>query len=226
MRKGWRGEGSKDRSVETRACAATPILRSFTASILFLSLAFLTGCPRAGVIADYEKRVIQLQDSLKECETRRMSEKERYSQLVKRIQAGESVKFDPSRLFLPVEIQIDPLTGGSDWDGKPGDDGVTVYLRPIDRDGDVVKAAGDLRIEILDLENPPDRQLVGRYGVSVDELGKLWYGKLMTQHYTLECPWTRGRPQHDTLTVKVNFVEYVTQRTLTAQAVCKVKLPG
>lgn len=183
------------------------------------------GCENPGVIADYEKRVITLQEQLRECETRRMSERERYSQTVRRVQGTkEDLQFDPAKLFTPVEIEIDPLTGGSDFDGKAGDDGITVYLRPRDRDGDVVKAAGDVRIEVLDLENPPEQQLIGRYGVSVDDLGKLWYGQLMTQHYTFECPWTKARPRHSQLTVRVTFVDYITQRSITAQAVCKVKI--
>ena len=199
----------------------------FATVALFLLAPSGAACTKSGVIADYEKRVIELQDQLRECETRRLSDKERFNQLVRRVQGGSTEpQFDPDRLFTPVEIQIDPLTGGSNWDGKPGDDGVTVYLKPVDRDGDAVKAAGDVRIEILDLDNPPDQQLVGRYGVEADQLGKLWYGKLMTQHYTFECPWTKSKPRHGQLTVRVKFIDYATKKTLTAQGLCAVKLAG
>lgn len=200
-------------------------LSRLLAPLLFLLPIAPLACTKSGVIADYEKRVIQLQDQLRECETRRLSDKERFNQLVRRVQGGASEpQFDPAKLFTPVDIQIDPLTGGSNWDGKPGDDGVTVYVKPVDRDGDAIKAAGDVRIEILDLGNPPDQQLVGRYGVEADQLGKLWYGKLMTQHYTFECPWTKTRPRHEQLTVRVTFIDYATKNTLTAQALCSVKL--
>ena len=59
----------------------------------------------------------------------------------------------PADLFAPVKLEIVNLTGGADYDGKPGDDGVTVYLRTRDADGDVVKASGRITIQLLDNSN-------------------------------------------------------------------------
>ncbi|UCC28868.1 MAG: hypothetical protein JSU86_11775, partial [Phycisphaerales bacterium] len=56
----------------------------------------------------------------------------------------------PADLFAPATIEIASLSGGADYDGQPGDDGVTVYLRPRDADGDVVKVPGRITIQLLD----------------------------------------------------------------------------
>ncbi len=129
---------------------------------------------------------------------------------------------DLKKIFFPEKIEIASLSGGDNYDGEPGDDGITVYLRPVDRDGDPVKVAGDIRIELYDLANPPDENLIGEYFIGVDQVSKLWYGKLGTYHYTVRCPWQGNPPQHDEITVRATFVDFLTQRAITAQTVCKV----
>lgn len=134
--------------------------------------------------------------------------------------------FDPKRLeklCYPTDLRLARLTGGYDADGQPGDEGVMVYLQPLDRVGDVVKAAGEIRIQLFDLASPEGEQLIGEYLFDVDETAKLWYGKLMTQHYTLKCPWKGRRPSHADITVRATFVDYFTTNVLSAQAVCTVE---
>ncbi|MCG3125751.1 MAG: hypothetical protein CHACPFDD_00577 [Phycisphaerae bacterium] len=135
--------------------------------------------------------------------------------------------FDPKRLeklCYPTDLRLARLTGGYDADGQPGDEGVMVYLQPLDRVGDVVKAAGEIRIQLFDLAAPEGEQLVGEYLFDVDETAKLWYGKLMTQHFTLKCPWKTRRPAHGDLTVRATFVDYFTTNVLSTQGVCAVAL--
>jgi hypothetical protein len=55
-------------------------------------------------------------------------------------------------LYTVAKIELKPLTGGDDFDGKPGDDGVKVYLVPFDETGDKIKAAGWITIDIFDLQ--------------------------------------------------------------------------
>ena len=130
--------------------------------------------------------------------------------------------FDPKRpidLFAPVTIEIADLTGGADYDGRPGDDGVTVHLRPIDADGHVVKSPGRIEVQLLDnsdLENP---RVLGTYTVDDPrQLSKLWHGRWLTNHYTLRCPISpdiKSAPSRR-VTVSVRFVDYLTGRTISA----------
>jgi hypothetical protein len=130
---------------------------------------------------------------------------------------------DLQKIYYPEKLAIDSLTGGENYDGQPGDDGVTVYLKPIDRDGDVIKVAGDIRVELFDLSKPSDN-LIAKLHVPVEQVSKNWYGKLMTYHYTVRVPWQKGPPGNPEITVRATFVDYLTQRVLTAQTVVKVKL--
>jgi hypothetical protein len=127
--------------------------------------------------------------------------------------------------YFPVELRIEKLSGGEDYDDKPGDDGVTVYLRMLDRDGDSVKRAGDIRIELYDLANPEGRNRIGEYNISRAQSRELWFGKLMTYHYTIKCPWQDGPPAHAEITIRATFEDYVTKRRLTAQETRTVDLP-
>lgn len=133
------------------------------------------------------------------------------------------------KLYYPTRIVLDELTGGADYDGKPGDDGVTVYLRPIDQDGHVIKAAGDIHIQLLDLAMPDGQKTIGEYTLDVDHARQHWYGRFLTQHYTIKCEWRPGKgpPTHSEITVRAEFTEYLTGKKLTAMSAVHVTLlPG
>ncbi len=125
----------------------------------------------------------------------------------------------PAALFAPVKIEIASLSGGANYDGKPGDDGVTVYLRPRDANGDVVKVPGRITIQLLDNANLAAPHLLGlRVFDDPDQLGKLWHGRFATNHFTLKCPFSPGTnlPATRRVTVNAEFVDYLTGATLTA----------
>lgn len=130
---------------------------------------------------------------------------------------------DLERIFYPQSIVIDSLSGGEDYDGNPGDDGVTIYLRPIDRDGDTIKVAGDVTIQLFDLAAPGGPAAVGSCSFTAGEIGKHWHGKFLTNHYTLKCPWAGPPPANPELTLRVTFSDFLTQRVLTAQSIVKFK---
>ena len=125
----------------------------------------------------------------------------------------------PADRFAPVRVEIASLTGGRDYDDKPGDDGVTVYLRPRDADGDVVKAPGRITIQLLDNADLHAPRVLHVYTFHDPlELRSLWHGRFATNHYTLKCPFPSGLklPPSRRVTVSVEFVDYLTGATLTA----------
>ena len=129
-------------------------------------------------------------------------------------------------LFHVERIELGRYTGGVDRDGRPGDDSIRIFLRPIDQDGSVLKAAGEATVELYDLAAAPGEKLVGKRSWSVGELRKQWASGFISYHYSLECPWAAGPPAHDEITVRVTFVDYLTGKTFTAQKLCKIELPG
>ncbi|MBU0719447.1 MAG: hypothetical protein KJ749_14465 [Planctomycetes bacterium] len=123
----------------------------------------------------------------------------------------------PADLFAPVKIEIISRSGGADYDNRPGDDGVTVYLQPIDADGDAVKVPGQITVQLLDNTNLEAPRVVKVYRFSdPSDLRRLWFGKLGTNHYSLKCPFPPGAHIPRQITVNVEFVDYLTGRTLTA----------
>jgi len=147
-------------------------------------------------------------------------------ELTRRLEQARGIKDeDLKKIFRPEKLVIDGLSGGYDADGQPGDDGIVVYLRPVDAEGDALKIAGDIRIQLYDLAAPPAQNLLGEYFVPVEQSRELWHGKLMTNHYTVRCPWLRGPPKNPEVTIRATFVDYLTQRVISAQRTCTVNVP-
>jgi hypothetical protein len=131
------------------------------------------------------------------------------------------------KLYYVTDLELGRRSGGIDRDGQAGDDAVIVYLQPVDREGAVIKAAGDVTIQLYDLANPPAENLIGEYHWSVDELGQTWAGGFLgSSQFSLLCPWPDGPPAHGQITIRATFTDYLTGRTFTAQKTVTVHLPG
>lgn len=128
-------------------------------------------------------------------------------------------------LYYAESIEIEQLSGGYDDDKQPGDDGVIVYLRPLDRVGDPIKAAGDIRIELFDLAAPEGEQKIGECIIPVTEAQNMWYGRFMTYHYTIRCPWEGRPPANPDVTVRASFIDYLTGKELNATREVRVLPP-
>lgn len=129
-------------------------------------------------------------------------------------------------LPLPVKIQLASQSGGYDHDDQPGDDGIVLYIQPVDEDGHVVKAAGKMTVELYDLAAGPDGQKINTCRFDTAELRASWYGRLMTQHFTLRCPWPEGyTPEHREITARASFTELLSGRTMTLQETFEISMP-
>nr|MBC8373138.1 hypothetical protein [Planctomycetota bacterium] len=80
------------------------------------------------------------------------------------------------KLYYAKAIKLGQYTGGADLDAQGGDDGIKVFLRPIDANGDTIKAAGSVTVQLYDLGEPADKTLIGQYKWSVDEVAKAFSG--------------------------------------------------
>ena len=129
--------------------------------------------------------------------------------------------------FRAMTLGLHRVTGGLDLDGKPGDDGLRVVLQPKDGQGDVVKRAGALEIELFDLAIDAGERRLGKWEFTVDQAAKEWVsGLLGVSGYSLQLPWPEGKvPEHDHLTIAVRMTT-LDGRPLTAQKDITVQLPG
>ncbi|RIK64192.1 MAG: hypothetical protein DCC65_14890 [Planctomycetota bacterium] len=121
-------------------------------------------------------------------------------------------------------VEIERLSGGYDDDRDGIDDGVVAYLRLFDSEGDVIKASGSAVLEAYDLAAPEGRQLVAKLEADVAMMRSVWFGKLMTSHYTLKAPWLPDRrPRNSRITLVVRFTDLLSGNVFEAQHVADVK---
>jgi len=124
-------------------------------------------------------------------------------------------------------ISLGRFTGGIDLDGVPGDDAVRVYLQPVDQQGSIIKAAGEVKVQLFDLAAGPEDNRIAELSLSDDQVSQRWFSGLGTNHFSFDCPWREGTsPAHSEITVRVEFTEYLTGKMFTVQQVCKVALAG
>ncbi len=139
--------------------------------------------------------------------------------------------FDPDRpvgVFSPVKLEIASLSGGADYDGRPGDDGITVYIRPRDADGDIVKVPGWIKVQLVDNTNLGSPRVLGVFSFDdLDKVRKTWHGKFGTQHFTLKCPFPSGMelPRSRRVLVSAEFTDLLTGKTLTASKEVEFSFP-
>ena len=129
-------------------------------------------------------------------------------------------------LFCIAGIELGRYTGGLDTDGKDGEEAVKVYLDPVDSAGSVLKAAGDVKIQLFDLAMLPGENLLGEYQWTADQIGSHWSDAIFGgSHFSFICPW-KQLPKHDQITIRVEFTDYLTGKTFTAQKVVRVRIPS
>jgi hypothetical protein len=128
-------------------------------------------------------------------------------------------------LFTTHGLLIGRLTHGADLDPKsPGDEGVRLYVVPLDDGGDLLKAAGSFVVRLIDPAAAPDELLVGEWEFSPAQANATWVSHLTTYCYVLPCPWPKA-PKNKDLIVRVTFIDSLTGRSYSAEQNVTVSLP-
>jgi outer membrane murein-binding lipoprotein Lpp len=123
--------------------------------------------------------------------------------------------------FDVEHISLGMLTGSADWDGQPGDDGVIVYLYPLDRSGDTVKRAGDFTFELFDLRHS-ERPLVMTWHVAAAQAAGLW--ETFPGCYRFKLAWQGSVPPPPEPVLKATLVT-LSGREFSETKQLRVKLP-
>lgn len=123
---------------------------------------------------------------------------------------------EPAREFEVAEITLGMLTGAANWDGEPGDDGVLVYLYPLDDSGDILKRAGDFTFELFDLRRRSSH-VVASWHIAALETADLWLN--FPGCFRFKLAWPESPPTSAELVLKATFVtlsgrEFVATKTL------------
>ena len=198
-------------------------------ALLFCScvlMAFLVGCETP----DSQKKTLPEQiETLKQDKsrlTRQIEEaKSNNKDLQKQINTLHSLagEIELEKLYDVQRLKITKHSNLHDKDkDKAGKkETLIIYIQPIDQDGDIVKVAGSVDVQLLDL-NEEQPQLLGQWHVGPVELRKLWFNALMMTNYRLTFDVSdKVQTFEEPLTVNVTFTDYLTGKVLKEQKVIK-----
>ncbi len=123
-----------------------------------------------------------------------------------------------------TSLRVARLSNFFDKDGDGKQEKLIVYLQPVDAEGDIVKAAGTVSVQLWNLSHPNGEALLGEWKVGPDQLRKLWFDSFTTGYrLTFDRPAAVG-VFFEPLTLKVTFMDYLTGQSFRAQQVIKPNL--
>lgn len=115
------------------------------------------------------------------------------------------------------------LTGGYNMDGHPGDEGILVVIEPLDGQGEIIAAAGEVSIVLLDEQAAGDQKRFARWDFEPQEVQARWRESPLGHGLHFELPWPADPPTHRHMHI---FARLVTAdgRKLAADKPIKIEL--
>ncbi len=171
-------------------------LRAGLVSILLA----LAGCQTANQLEVVESKLRQqesfisdLESELErvrtEAETARFDAESLRSQLADK--GRDRLVAEQAAVLAKVEkITLNPLlTRGVDSDDDQGDERFSVLLMPVDKDGELVKLPGQIDLQLVDLSLPANRQRLGQWSWSPQEVREKWHRGLLAAGFLFDLDW-------------------------------------
>jgi hypothetical protein len=125
-------------------------------------------------------------------------------------------------LYDVQRIKITKHTNFFDKDKDDKKETLIVYIQPVDQDGDIVKAAGTVDIQLLDLDKDKDPELLAKWHVTPTRLRKLWFNALLKTHYRLTFDVSdKVKSFEEPLTVTATFTDYLSGKVFEEQMLIK-----
>jgi hypothetical protein len=192
-------------------------------------LVLVAGCTPTGgeKYLQAQRELLAAKERVFKLENQLSDEQKTVRQLQNQVAKNRNMSPDVlNELASPVRIELASQSGGYSIDNRTGDAGIVLYVQPIDKDNDPIKVAGSFKVTLLDLSEPASPKVIAPYDFDVPNTKKLWYGRFLTYHYTVRCPWPPGgAPKTDKVTAVVEFTDLLTGRVLTTQKVFEIKRP-
>lgn len=203
----------------------TPIVCAIGSLSLILPI-LMGGCPSSGGGGTSDRtRIQELSDQVATQSRTIEMQREQIDDLSTRLQRVQAMSPNQKLDLLPhvTSVRLATLSGGYDDNHDGIDDGIVLYISPVDQEGDVIKAAASVQVRLLDLSAQGDGQAVGQTSLDANQMKPLWFGKLGA-HYTVKIPWSggRNRPPAASITAVVSFQDYLTGKVYPLQEVFKV----
>jgi hypothetical protein len=148
----------------------------------------------------------------------------RNKDLEKQVKALHGITDDVKlkELYDLQSIRITKYTNLFDKDKDGKKETLIVYIQPVDQDGDIIKAAGDVHVQLLDLDKDKEPVLLGKWHITPNRLRKLWFNALLKSHYRMTFDVSeKVETFEEPLTVTVTFTDYLTGKVFEEQRLIK-----
>ncbi|MCX5639108.1 MAG: bZIP transcription factor [Planctomycetota bacterium] len=179
-----------------------------TGSLLVSAVGCENASSRKTPLADQVEKLTQEKTQLQSQVEQSKSENEQLMQQIQVLSGlPEGVKTE--NIYSVHGIKLTRYTNFYDKDKDGKKEKLIVYIQPIDQEGDIIKAAGDVDVQLVDL-NKLDAPL-GQWHVTAEQLRKIWFKTLLTVYYRLTFD-VAGKVENfkDPLTVTVTFTDHLT----------------
>jgi len=187
-------------------------------------LAIAAGCESTNIKAPPAKQIQTLREEKAQLTHQLELSRTENEQLRKQIEVISELKpgVKLENLYRLQKIKLTKYTNLYDKDKDGRKEKLIVYIQPIDEDGDVVKAAGVVDVQLWDLNKKDGQALLGQWHVEPDQLRKLWFATLVIINYRLTFDIADKIDRfEEPLTVKVTFTDYLTGKVFKEQKVIK-----
>jgi len=192
-------------------------------SIVFCLLS-VAGCEqpnqKASLSAQIEKLIQENTELQKQIE-QSDSKNKQFKQQIK-VLSGLPKEVKLENLNLLDKIKIGRYTGFFDKDDDGKKEKLVVYIEPVDQQGDTIKVAGAVDVQLWDLNKTDSEALLDEWRVEPEELKKLWFATMIKINYRLTFDVAdKIESMEEPLTVKVTFTDYLTGKVFQGQKVIK-----
>ena len=187
-------------------------------------LLILAGCNSTNEKTQLLEKVEQLTEENSKLTSRIKQSESQNKQLQKQVQVLSDLPADVKgeNVYTVRQIKIGRFSGFYNKNDSDEKEILIVYVRPIDDEGDAIKASGTVDVELWDLNQPENKALLGHWKVGPQELKHLWSATMLTINYRLTFNISDIVKDFDKpYTVKVKFTDYLSGRVFEDQRVIK-----
>ena len=204
------------RSGKGLLCSAFCLLSSI------LCLLLVSGCQKANEDTAWIVQMKQLTQQNEQLQEQVDQSKTENKKLKEQVQVLSDLPEDVrgENLYSIERITIGRLSGFFDKDKDGKREKMIVYMTPVDKQGDGIKATGAANVQLWDLNKPNGEALIGEWDLEPDELKKSWFKTLVAVNYRLAFDISDTVKSFDEqLTARITFTDYLSGKVFKAQRV-------
>lgn len=199
-------------------------MRTVTIILAGCLLAIVAGCENGNNKAFLIEKINTLREEKTELKSQIEQTESETEQLKKQVKVLSALppEVRVENLYDLQKIKITRYTNLYDKDKDGKKEKLIVYIQPIDEEDDIVKATGDVDVQLWNLNKEDGQALLGQWHVTPGELKKLWFATLITINYRLTFDIAdKISGDEKSLVVKVTFTDYVSGKVFEEQRIIK-----